>query len=134
MSTTNQLSIFVADNNPMRLAIYRQLMKNNGFTNVSLFGNSEDCIERLDGAPNVVFLDHDITPADGLETLSQIKKHNPNILVVYMAYYAELHIVVKALDNGAFDYVIKGGEESEKVASILHNISSIFALTTKRKN
>ena len=60
-----------------------------------------------DPYPDVIFMDHLLPGIDGLETLTQIREHSPDIGVVMISGHGTIETAVKATKLGAFDFVEK---------------------------
>jgi len=71
-------------------------------------GSGEKAIQVLEGnSPDLVLLDIRLPGMDGIETLENIKKLNPEIVVVMMTAYEDVKTVIKSMKIGAFDYLVK---------------------------
>jgi len=55
----------------------------------------------------VILTDVRLPDSDGLEVLLEVKSNYPTAQVIVMTNYAEINMAVKAMKNGAFDYVSK---------------------------
>jgi len=55
----------------------------------------------------VILTDVRLPDMDGLEVLLEVKTNYPTAQVIVMTNYAEINMAVKAMKNGAFDYVSK---------------------------
>lgn len=56
---------------------------------------------------DVLLTDVRLPDKDGLEILQEVKEKYPDTQVIVMTNYAEINMAVKAMKNGAFDYVSK---------------------------
>jgi two-component system response regulator HydG len=56
---------------------------------------------------DLILTDVRLPDQDGLEILLEVKENYPSTQVIVMTNYAEIHMAVKAMKNGAFDYVSK---------------------------
>lgn len=121
----NVAKIFLVDDDLFSLNVYHQNLENLGYTDVSLFLNGTICLNNLHQKPTIVFLDYNMDDLNGFEVLKKIKRYNPNIYVVILSAQESLKIAVDALKYGAFDYIIKGDNESEKMKNVLLRIESI---------
>lgn len=76
------------------------------FTNTA--GSGEDALEAIrKDKPNIVFLDIAMKGMSGLETLAWIKKIDRSIKVIMLTVHNEKHIVDRAKELGADEYVTK---------------------------
>ncbi len=69
---------------------------------------------------DLVFTDLRLPDGDGIMLLKQIKNTNHNIPVVLMTSYAEVSTAVKAMKQGAFDYISKPFNPDE-VLEVINN-------------
>ncbi len=123
METTAK--VFLVDDDLFSLNVYHQNVKNMGYTDVSLFLNGTICLNNLHKKPTIIFLDHNMEDLNGFEVLKKIKRYDPNIYVVIISAQESMKIAVDALKYGAFDYIIKGDNESERMKNVLLRIESI---------
>jgi two-component system response regulator HydG len=67
-----------------------------------------EAFKKMKATPfDVILTDVRLPDMDGLEVLSEIKSNYPSAQVIVMTSYAEINMAVKAMKNGAFDYVSK---------------------------
>lgn len=86
------------------------------------------------GDYNLVILDMNFqaginTGNEGLYWLSQIKKSHPNISIVLITAYSEVELAVKALKQGATDFVSKPWDNSKLMATVKASIQLNFSKT-----
>jgi len=77
--------------------------------NTILAENGEKGIEILKENKNIdlVFCDIFMPKISGFDVLNFIQKNRPDTFVIIMTAYANIDTAVKAMSNGAFDYLIK---------------------------
>lgn len=121
----NSANIFLVDDDLFSLNIYRQGLENLGYNKVSLFLNGTICLSNLNQKPDIIFLDHNMDDLTGFEVLKKIKRFDPNVLVVIVSAQENMKIAVDALKYGAFDYIIKGDNEIEKMKNVIERMESI---------
>lgn len=127
MTPKTDIKIFIVDDDSICRELCRRYLINMGFRNISLFNNGQDCIDQLGHKPDVILLDHNMPPMNGMETLKAIKKLNPDIFLIYISGQDNLEIAVDALKSGAFDYIIKGkGQEEQRLTEVMNNIMKII--------
>lgn len=89
--------------------------------NVAISFTAGEAYKKLESRPfDIVLTDVRLPDQDGLEILSQVNEIYPASQVIVMTNYAEINMAVKAMKNGAFDYVSKPFQPE----SILQTISN----------
>jgi CheY-like chemotaxis protein len=81
-----------------------------GYSSISASGGQEglNILKKETGeSVSVILLDVVMPGMGGVETLEKIQELDPDIPVIMMAAYADEELVLKALKNGAFDYLAK---------------------------
>ncbi|CAM4181706.1 sigma-54-dependent transcriptional regulator [Gillisia limnaea] len=79
----------------------------------------------------VILTDVRLPDKDGLEILLEVKEKYPDTQVIVMTNYAEINMAVKAMKNGAFDYVSKPFQPEEILQTIKNALSSDTLATEK---
>ena len=70
--------------------------------------DSEKAIERIGTErPDIVLTDLKMPKKDGIEVLKEVKKIDPEIIVILLTGYATVQSAVEAIKEGAFDYIQK---------------------------
>lgn len=122
MKNLKSTSVFLVDDDPYSLGIYEQHLHNLGYSNTSCFTSGLQCIEHLHQKPEIVFLDYNMKPMDGLDVLKKIKALRPNTCIVLISGQADLDVAVNSLKCGAFDYILKGHQDLDKITKVLEKI------------
>ncbi len=65
------------------------------------------------GQYSLVFLDVDMPNLNGLEALKFIKDHDPGIIVIILTAYSNIEDAVKAVKEGAYNYISKPVKQNE---------------------
>ncbi|MGD1007173.1 MAG: sigma-54 dependent transcriptional regulator [Ignavibacteriaceae bacterium] len=66
---------------------------------------------------HVVITDVKLPDASGIDLISKIKEYNPLSEIIVLTAYGTIHDGVRAIKEGAFDYIIKGDDDN-KIISI----------------
>lgn len=132
MESKNGLSIFLVDDDSFCRVLYEQYLINLGYTQIRMFSDGQSCLNALTDQPDVIFLDYRMEPLDGLEVLRKIKRFNPDIYLVVISSQEDMQVAVNALKYGAFDYIIKGENDLERIATVLKKIQDVMALLRQR--
>jgi len=76
--------------------------------NVITAGSGEEALKILkEQSPDLVLLDVWLSGIDGIETLQEIKKTNPELPVVIISGHGNIELAVKATRVGAYDFLEK---------------------------
>jgi two-component system response regulator HydG len=75
-----------------------------------------DAVEKTAANPfDIVILDVDMPRMNGLEALKKIKEQDPRTIVLMLTAYANIDHAVKAVKEGAFNYISKPVKQEELV-------------------
>ena len=75
---------------------------------IRVFGTAEEGLASLDETPpDLVLLDIGLPGMNGIEALRRIRETHPEVLVIMITAYEDVHTVVSAMKLGAYDYIIK---------------------------
>jgi len=87
-------------------------------------GGGEEALElvaRLDSdgrRPDVVLMDLQMAPMDGIETTRRVRELYPGVEVVALTSFGEKERVRAALDSGASGYLLKDSQPAEVAAAV----------------
>ena len=99
--------IFVVDDDRFVLESVTALLTEFGFF-VRSFSNGQEAVRQFVLEPvDLVLTDINMPIMDGLELLEKIRFLDKETPVVLMTAYADLDVAVKAIQKGAFDFIIK---------------------------
>ncbi|MBD3246003.1 MAG: response regulator [Candidatus Omnitrophica bacterium] len=99
--------ILIVDDEPLTRKSLQEILRKDGYA-VSSAGDGENACEIVAReVPDVVLTDFKLPGMDGLQLLKKIKEQYPGIEVVLITAYGSIEHAVKAMREGAFDYVTK---------------------------
>lgn len=133
METLQSPKIFLVDDDPFFAAMYEQYLINQGYTDVTVLNNGQDCVNRLIENPEIMFIDYSMELINGLDLLKKIKRFNPDIYIVFVSAQEDIEVAVNALKYGAFDYIIKGEKDRERISSVLRKIKNVSDMLGQKK-
>ncbi len=100
-------SLLIVDDEPSILHSLSGLLSDEGFE-VKTAVNGYEALKIIAAeSPDLVLLDIWMPGIDGIETLKEIKKENPNIQVIIITGHGTIETAVKATKLGAFDLIEK---------------------------
>ena len=130
-------NILVVDDNEEILWSLYQLLKNE-FEKIHSLKNPNQILSLLQNEQiDVVLLDMNFsgginTGNEGFYWFKEIRKIEPNIVIVFITAYGDINIAVRAMKEGADDFITKPWD-SDKLISSLHNFVDL-SLSRRKVN
>lgn len=127
-------NILIVDDNKNVLNSLRILL-NNHFEEITLLSSPKMLLSTMrEKNPDVVLLDMNFSAGinsgnEGLFWLSEIKRVDSELPVVLFTAYADIDLAVKALKEGANDFIVKPWDNAKLIATL----QSAFSLRQSRK-
>ncbi len=122
MGNKNSLVLFVVDDDFLSRELCKQHLLNMGFSNIHVFENGEECINKLHLNPDIIFLDYEMSPFNGLEVLQRIKHLYPHTYCMLISGQNDMQVVINAFKYGAIDYVVKNDQFPEALSATVNNL------------
>ena len=122
MTKEKNLKFFIVFKDAFSRMLYQQYLHNLGYKNFVLMESCDDCFDKMDLEPDIIFLDFDLYPNDGLEMVKKMKMLNPNVHILIISCPKGKQMVLEALKHGATDYIIKGDYDLEMIRSAVGKI------------
>ena len=104
---------------------------------ISIFNNQEDAINEISKSTSVVIIDSIGIGEQVSDIITSIKKENSDTNTIIISENKSPNIIVELLKGGAYDYIIKDDDTSNKIAKIISKINdnnSIESDFSKFKN
>ncbi len=127
------LKVFVVDDDAFYLSVLEQHLRNLGLDNIRSFDNGSDCLDHIQEKPDVIFLDYNMENLSGYDVLKKIKRYDSNIFIVMISAQEEIKPAVDTLKHGAFDYIQKGEDDSDKLKDVLSRIVEVKDMMERTK-
>jgi DNA-binding NtrC family response regulator len=124
--------ILVIDDEPIIQEVLANILSRDGHTLESA-PDAELGLRRLEtGEFELVILDLMLPGMGGLETLQEIKKRDPDQVVVMITAYGSVETAVQAMRMGAHDYLTKPFNNEEVVRTLRHGLRHSRLLSENR--
>lgn len=112
MNSSNQIKLFIVEDNFVYSFILEAMLKEYGNFSISTFNTGEECIEMLDNNPDIIILDYNLEgKMNGLDTFKMIHSLKPKTPVIVLSSQTDVQVVADLLEIGVFDYIQKSGGE-----------------------
>ncbi len=125
--------IFVVDDDKPFNALISQYLTSMGFNRVKSFYSGEDAVNAIQEKPVVVMQDYDLPGMNGVDVLEKYKKEYPEAEFIFLSGQSSIDVAVKALQKGAFDYIVKDNFAKENTKNKILKILTIKTLQKNRK-
>jgi two-component system, chemotaxis family, chemotaxis protein CheY len=108
----DNIRILLVEDNSFARRIVLEILKYLGAANVALAKDGEEAWQAVKkDIPDIVLLDWEMSPADGLELLRRVRRDpdspNPYLPVIMITGYAERARIFAARDGGVTEYIVK---------------------------
>lgn len=119
----NQQTIFVVEDDHFYNSVLTTYLKTKGYTKIFSFLSGEECLKNKELQPDIVFLDHMLEGIDGLEVMRRMKPALPKTEFIFLSGQTDIRVVLDALHEGAYDYIIKDAHAKENALNKIDKIA-----------
>ncbi|MFZ8934658.1 MAG: sigma-54-dependent transcriptional regulator, partial [Bacteriovoracaceae bacterium] len=111
-------TVLVVDDDKVLQDSVRQALEYHHFK-VDVADNGKQALSKVHQSKyDLVVMDVNMPEMDGLEALTEIKKYDPSIIVLILTAYSNVQDAVKAVKEGAYNYLEKPITSENLVALI----------------
>lgn len=113
--------IMCVDDEPVNLKLLEKILDAGGYTNIVPVQDPREVLKKYnDTRPDIILLDLNMPHMNGYEVLAQLKAQNDPLMppVVILTAQKGQEFLLKALENGARDYITKPFDVGELVARV----------------
>ena len=129
------ISIFIVDDDRNQSTMLKDFLSNSEL-NINTYSSGEECIKNLDANPDIIFLDYHFdllgpNAMNGIDILKEIKARKPQVEVVMISSQDKIEVALTTMENGAFDYIVKGETAFHRAENAISNITSRINLKSQ---
>ena len=126
--------IFFVDDETQVRKIVQRTIERYGYE-VTCFEDGNSCLEELSVADcDLLITDVNMPGLDGLELLEKVKKNRPLLDVLIVTGYGDIPMAVRAVKNGAYDFIEKPLDRDRLMPVIEDILSNDGGSELKGKN
>ncbi len=108
--------MFIVDDSPMCRLLYKTHLLNMGFSNIYMFESGMECLQHLYIMPDIILLDFDVPPGNGLDVLKEVKVLHPHIHLLMISSQQDINVVIEAIRFGVSGYIMKDENQLDMVS------------------
>jgi FixJ family two-component response regulator len=124
--------IHVVDDEPQVLKSLARLLRASGWEVVH-YGSPQDFLAQADRAGGCVLLDYDMPGMNGLEVQAALSSRAVDWEIVFLTGRADIPTSVKAMKDGAVDFLVKPADRHQIIAAVEHAFARRRASLAKRE-
>lgn len=114
-------TVLMVDDSRTSRRILRSVLERGGFDVIDEAANGEEgYLKYKQLQPDIVTMDITMPVMDGIESLTLIKKANPDAKVVMITAAGQKEKMVEALKRGADEFITKPFDETEVLNALKH--------------
>ena len=111
-------SILVVDDDADVRSLLTDLCADEGYQ-VSTAKTGQEALASVESKrPDLVMMDVQLPDQDGLAVLKQLRQKHPELEVIVMTAFGGSSVAIKAMEQGAYDYVTKPFEIDDLLATL----------------
>ena len=110
--------ILIIDDEADFASTLRQRLSLRGFEATDIHSGVEGLAQLDTINPDVVILDLKMPDSNGLDIMADIKEHRPEIEVIMLTGHGSAAAGIRAMEQGAFDYIMKPVDLAELLEKI----------------
>jgi two-component system, NtrC family, response regulator len=121
-------SVLIVDDEKVEAGILGEILSHEGFDVTALTDPERAVTLAQQQSFDLVVSDLKMPKMDGVELLQRLRKIHPDLLVIIMTAYGTIETAVKAMRQGAFDYVTKPFSKEELLITVQRAIKNLEIL------
>jgi DNA-binding NtrC family response regulator len=126
-------NILIIDDEDKLRGLLARIVKSEGFEVIEAVDLKSGFKKLESNNVDVVLCDVKLPDGNGVDFVKKIKTNFPLAEVILLTAYGNIPDGVRAMKNGAFDYIVKG-DDNDKIIPLLYKALEKSELQTKVKN
>lgn len=111
--------ILIVDDALFMRSTLKQILEKNGFEIAGEADSGTEALRMYKAThPDLVTMDITMPDSDGIEGLKLIREFDPHARVIMVSSMGQQHLVVKAIEMGALDFLVKPFSPERVVQSV----------------
>jgi DNA-binding NtrC family response regulator len=98
--------LIVDDDEKVRLIVMENL-KDHGFLPIEASSGNKAIRVVETEKPSLILLDFQMPGMNGIETMKEIKKKDPDVPIIFLTAHGDISTAVEAMKLGAYDFIVK---------------------------
>lgn len=98
--------LIVDDDKIIRLSL-KEILEDNGFSSMEALSGRQAIELFKKEPPDAVLLDLKMPVMDGIETMQELRKIDPDVPVILITAHGDIETAVEAIKLGAYDFIVK---------------------------
>jgi DNA-binding NtrC family response regulator len=124
-------NIFVLDDERWYGSMLQNFLLLNPEYHVERFETAKELLSQLYRRPNVITIDFSMPEMDGSAVLKKIRQELPETAVIIISGQHDIKTAIALLKEGAYDYIVKDKETTDRLWNALQNIRRMQKLEAK---
>ena len=117
------ISVLYIDSDPVLLESGKRFLERETDIRVDSARTAKEALERLKtGSFDAIVADHEMPEIDSIHLLKIVREKFPKLPFIIFSGNSRDEIFIEALNNGADDYIKKGGDPKSQFAELSHKI------------
>lgn len=119
------IKIIILDDDLFFGTLINRFLTNLGYENVVHYMNEKECLENLPLDEQCVYImDQELEVASGIDIMKEIQTINKKAVFIFLSGQEYCHIAIKAIREGAIDYIEKNKSTLLELKRLLDDLNS----------
>ncbi len=111
--------ILIVDDEPGMCEFLEYLLEGEGYEVSTALSGAEGLLQLEENGFALVLADIKMPGMDGIELLRRVREVDKNVVFVVMTAYASMETAIKAIKYGAYDYLGKPFDDTDKILAVI---------------